>query len=327
MPKVNFTLNGSSTTATFEVGMHVLEVLRDLCGIKSPKDGCAPQGYCGCCTILVDGRPALACLRQAEQLEGRDIVTLEGLPQQQRQTLARAFVQEGAIQCGYCIPGIVTRAAPLLSSGRTRDRQAVAKALSGHLCRCTGYQRILDAIQTAGEIWDNGGVLARTEPRRSRFFRDDFGFDRKPALHGDSRGNGVGTSSSKYRGLEHALGEKDYVGDLAVAGMLHGAVVLSDHPRAKVVNIDAAATITMPGVERVFTAEDVVGERRTGLIVKDWPAFVAAGETTRCVGDMIALVVADTSHHARQAATAMCVEYEVLDPVTDPQRRMRFFPR
>jgi xanthine dehydrogenase molybdenum-binding subunit len=207
----------------------------------------------------------------------------------------------------------------LLSSGRTRNRKAVAKALSGHLCRCTGYLRILDAIQTAGEIWDNGGDLARTEPRRSRFFGEDFGLGRKAVPHEGLHGDGVGRSSPKYRGLEHALGEKDYVGDLAAAGMLHGAVVLSEHPRAKVVNIDATATITMPGVQRVFTAEDVVGERYTGLIVKDWPVFVAAGETTRCVGDVIALVVADTVRHARQAAAAIRVEYEVLEPVTDPQ--------
>ncbi len=318
MPKVNFTLNGKNTTLAFEEGMHFLEVLRDQGGITSPKDGCAPQGYCGCCAILVGGRPVLACLRKPEQLEGRDVVTLECIPEEQRRVLARAFVQEGAIQCGYCIPGIVVRASALLSSGRAKDRDAVAKALSGHLCRCTGYQRILDAIQTAGEMWQNGGDLARTEPRRSRFFGEDFGLRRTSEPGGGAAGGGVGSLSAKYHGLEHALGEKDYIADLTIEGMLHGAAVLSEYPRAKVVRIDAANVLAMPGVERVFTAGDVVGERNTGLVTKDWPVFVAEGETTRYVGDMIALVVADTPYHARRAAAALRVEYAVLDPVTDP---------
>lgn len=201
-----------------------------------------------------------------EALEGRDVVTLECIPEEQRQILARAFVQEGAIQCGYCIPGIVVRAAALLSSGRAKDRDAVAKALSGHLCRCTGYVRILDAIQTAGEMWQDGGDLARTEPRHSRFFGEDFGLKRTSEPGGGPAGGGVGSSSARYRGLEHALGEKDYIADLTIEGMLHGAAVLSEYPRAKVVRIDAANVLALPGVERVFTAEDVVGERNTGLV-------------------------------------------------------------
>ncbi|HLE60411.1 MAG TPA: 2Fe-2S iron-sulfur cluster-binding protein, partial [Thermoanaerobaculaceae bacterium] len=159
MANVTFRLNGRETTARYEEGMHFLEVLREECGITSPKDGCSPQGVCGCCTVLVDGHPALACLKKPQDLAGREVVTLEGIPKAQRDLLARAFVQEGAVQCGYCTPGIMVRAFSLLERGRTSDREAVARALSGHLCRCTGYQRILDAIRTAGEAWANGGVF------------------------------------------------------------------------------------------------------------------------------------------------------------------------
>ncbi|HLE36624.1 MAG TPA: 2Fe-2S iron-sulfur cluster-binding protein, partial [Candidatus Acidoferrales bacterium] len=134
MPEFTFTLNGSKTTASYERGMHFLEVLREKCGITSPKDGCAPQGFCGCCTILVDGQPVLSCLRKPEQMGGRDVVTLEGIPEESRRLLAQAFVREGAIQCGFCIPGIVIRAYALLRQGRAHDRDAIAKALSGHLC-------------------------------------------------------------------------------------------------------------------------------------------------------------------------------------------------
>ncbi|MCH6554266.1 MAG: glycosyltransferase, partial [Acidobacteria bacterium] len=146
MPKVTFTLNGEKTAVPYEVGMHFLEVLRDECGITSPKDGCAPQGYCGCCAVLVDRQPVLSCLRKPEQMEGREVVTLEGIPEEQRRVLAQAFVQDGAIQCGYCIPGIVVRASAMLEKCTTRNREAVAKALSGHLCRCTGYDNIIRAV-------------------------------------------------------------------------------------------------------------------------------------------------------------------------------------
>jgi xanthine dehydrogenase molybdenum-binding subunit len=295
--------------------MHFLEVLREQCGITSLKDGCAPQGVCGCCTILVDGRPVLACRRKPPQMQGKQVTTLEGLPEEQRQLLAQAFVTEGAVQCGYCTPGIAMRAAALLQAGRARDRDAVRKALSGHLCRCTGYNRIVDAIQSAAEAQEDGHSLEPTSPRQSDFFGERFG--RMRALE-PSCADGVGTSSNRYRGSDHVLGSKPYVADMHVDGMVHAAVVLSEHPRATVLEIDSTAALKQPGTLSVLTASDVPGERHTGLIVKDWPVFVAVGETTRCVGDVIALVVADTQFHARQAAATVDVRYDVLEPMVDP---------
>ena len=319
MPTVTFTLNGRETTARYEEGMHLLEVLREECGVTSPKDGCSPQGTCGCCTVLVDGRPALACLKKPAELAGHEVVTLEGIPQAQREVLARAFVQEGAVQCGYCTPGIVVRAASLLARGRTADREAVARALSGHLCRCTGYQRIFDAIRTAGEAWEAGGRFASEQPRRSDFFGERYGLTRAATA---GRNGGVGASPGRYRGFEHAMGRKPYVADMRVPGMLHGAVVLAEHPRARLLAIDAALALTMPGVVRVLTAPDVPGERNVGLVVRDWPVFVLVGETTRCVGDVLALVVADTQFHARAAAAAVRVDVEALEPVTSPEEAL-----
>ena len=110
MPKITFTLNGKPTTVSYEPGMHFLEVLREECGIVSAKNGCAPEGTCGCCAVLVDGRPVLSCLRKPEQMEGHDVVTLEGVPEDMRRVLGEAFVLEGGVQCGFCIPGIVVRA-------------------------------------------------------------------------------------------------------------------------------------------------------------------------------------------------------------------------
>ena len=323
MPTVNFTLNGIATEASYEPGMRLLEVLRESCGIVSAKDGCAPEGACGCCLVNIDGRPALSCLRKPEQMEGHDIVTLEGLPEDTRRIIGDAFVLEGGVQCGFCIPGIVVRAAWLIGRGKSGDRAAIAKALDGHLCRCTGYGRIIDAIQTAGEATDNGGQLPDV-PRRHNFFGEDFGLSRDPAFaNGGGSPNGIGHSAPRQGGLEQTLGEKPFVDDMRVPGMLHGAMVPAAHPRARVLKVHADAAKAMPGVVRVLTATDVPGSRGTGLNSPDQPVFVAEGEVTCCVADFVAMVIADTQFHARQAAASVRVDYEVLEPVTDPVEALK----
>jgi len=319
MPSISFNLNGKPVVAAYEPGMHFLEVLREECGVVSAKDGCAPEGTCGCCVVLVDGTPAMSCLRKPEQMNGRDVVTVEGLPETTRRALGEAFLLEGGVQCGFCIPGIIVRAASLVERGQTDDRKAVAKALDGHLCRCTGYGRILDSIQTAGEACRNGGHLPRQEPRRHSYFGEEFGYRRNPAFAngGKAHGSGVGRSIPRHKGLEQALGEIPFVDDMRVPGMLHGAMVLAEHPRARVLKIHTQDAAALPGVVRVFTAADVPGNRGTGLNDPDQPVFVAEGELTCCVADFLAIVVADTAFHARQAAASVRVDYEVLEPITD----------
>ena len=321
MPTISFTLNGTPTTASYEPGMHLLEVLREECGIVSAKNGCAPEGACGCCLVVIDGRPALSCLRKPEQMDGHDITTLDGLPEETRRVIADAFVLEGGVQCGFCIPGIVVRASALIQQGKTEDRGAIAKALDGHLCRCTGYGRIIDAIQTAGEAMKNGGRLERTEPRRHHYFGEDFGLERiSPPEIGDRPivKDGIGRSTLRQGGSEQTLGQKAFVDDMTVPGMLHGALVATRHPRAKVLKIDRSEAAAMPGVVRILTAADVPGFRGIGITDQDFPVFVAEGETTCCVSDFLAMVVADTQFHARQAAAKVAIDYEVLEAIVDP---------
>jgi len=321
MPRIRFNLNGTPTDASYEPGMHLLEVLREECGIVSAKNGCAPEGACGCCLVLIDGRPALACLRKPEQTEGHNVVTLEGIPEQTRRVLGEAFVLEGGVQCGFCIPGIVIRATSLIEQGKADDRGAIAKALDGHLCRCTGYGRIIDSIQTAAEAVRNGGRLARIEPRRHEYFGEQFGLTRNPAFartNGGGNGHGIGKSIPRFGGLQQTLGDRPFVDDMRVEGMLHGAMVLTEHPRARVLKIHTDEAAAMPGVVRVFTAADVPGFRGTGLNDPDQPVLVAEGETTCCVADFLAMVVADSQFHARQAAEKVRADYEVLEPLTGP---------
>ncbi|MDH3813067.1 MAG: selenium-dependent xanthine dehydrogenase [Acidobacteriota bacterium] len=316
MPEVSFNLNGHPTTISYEAGMHFLDVLRECCGITSAKDGCAPQGVCGCCTILINGKPSLACQLDPAKADGSVVVTLEGLPERQRQLLAAAFVREGAVQCGFCTPGIAMRAAHLINKGLTEDRSRVERGLAGHLCRCTGYNRIVDAIQTAGEAAQGISDATNGPPRRPHHFGEDYGLERSSEM---PRDDGVGASSKRYRGQDQTLGARNFVADMTKEGMLHGALVLSDHPRATVLRIETSKASLQPGVERILTAEDVPGVCNHGLLIPDWPLLVTHGETTRYIGDVLAVVVADSQHHARMAADAVEVVYEVLDPVASPE--------
>ena len=321
MPELSFQLNGESRTVEYEEGMHLLDVLRDECGVTSPKDGCAPQGACGCCTVMVEGRAVLSCLRKPESVEGASVTTLEGVPEGKRRVLAEAFVREGGLQCGYCTPGIAARVVSLLDRTPNVSEEQVRKALNGHICRCTGYQRIVDSVLTAAEAWETETLPGSKGPRRA----DVFGASRGLRRASPTGGDGIGGNGLRYRGDEHTLGDKPYVADMSVGDMLHGAVVLSRHPRAVVLEIDTSTVLSMPGVERVLVAEDVPGNRLVGLIRQDWPVFVAQGETTRCVGDVLALVLADTRFHAKLAAEALeeSVRYEVLEPVDDPVQALR----
>jgi xanthine dehydrogenase molybdenum-binding subunit len=322
MPHIAFKLNGKETEANYESGMHLLEVLREECGVTSCKNGCAPEGACGCCLVMIDGTPALSCLRKPEQMGGHDIRTVDGLPEEARRIISEAFVLEGGVQCGFCIPGIVVRAAHLIEQGKSDDREAIGKALDGHICRCTGYGRIIDAIQTAGEAMRDGGTLP-SAPRRHSFFGEEFGLHRNPQFEfAAAKGHGIGESHARIGGIAQVLGERPYVDDMLMPGMLHGAMVLAEHPRARVLAIHTEEAARTQGVVRIVTARDVPGSRGTGLAVSDLPVFVAVRELTCCVGDFIAMVVADTQFHARQAAAQVKVDYEVLEPITDPLKAL-----
>ena len=292
--RVDFTLNGEAVGVEVDADLTMLEVLREVRGLTSVKDGCAPEGSCGACTVLVDGRAVVSCAQPAARLAGKSVVTHEGLAAADRERWADAFVVAGASQCGFCSPGIVMKSEALLERNPDPTREEIAQALKGNLCRCTGYVKIIDAVGLAA-------AARRGEPL--------------PEIDTSGR---VGSRTARLRGRELALGDKPYVNDLRPEGLLHGAVRFSDHPRARVLRIDVSKARAHPGVVAVATAADVPGERTQGSITRDWPQLVAEGEVTRYVGDVLAVVAAETRHAARQAAKLIDVEYEVLPPLTDP---------
>ncbi len=295
---VDFTLNGQPVSTSAREGASLLEVLRDDCGIRSTKDGCSPQGQCGCCLAVIDGKPKVTCAMKASRAAGREVVTLEGVSQPERELLADCFVAAAGLQCGFCIPGIALRAKALVDQNPTPSRQEIAKAIDGHLCRCTGYVKIIDAID----------LFARARRGEAR-----------PELVSDGR---VGSRLSRYQGHAMTLGDRPYVDDLTRPNMLHGAVLQSPHARARVIRIDTSKAEALPGVVAVATAKDVPGKRWYGLIINDWPGFVAEGEEVRCVGDILAAVAAEDRATARKAAQLVEVEFEVLPAVVDPVRAL-----
>ncbi len=291
---MEFTLNGRQVSVEAPEGASLLQVLREGCGLRSMKDGCAPEGSCGACTVMVDGKAVVSCARPAGRAAGHAVVTQEGMSAEDRRLWADAFTVAGASQCGFCSPGILMKAEALLAKEPDPGREQIERALAGNLCRCTGYVKIVDAIALAA-------AARRGEP-----------------LPEIDRSGRVGSRTARFLGEELALGDLEYVADMTAPGMVHGAVRFSDHPRARVLSIDPSRALAHPGVVAVVTAADVPGERAQGLITRDWPQFAAEGETTRYVGDVLAAVAAETRDAARAAVALIDVEYEVLEPVTDP---------
>ena len=284
------TVNGQSVTVQGD-HEHLLAALRDELGIMSPKDGCSPSGQCGCCAVLVDGRARVACQTSLERSAGCEVLTLEGVSAEERNRMADVFAACGALQCGFCTPGILIRTKSLVDrKGSELTREEASRHLGGHLCRCTGYTKILDAVEALAQ-----GEMPEAEAP-----------------------GGVGSRGIKYEARELALGDRCYIDDLRPEGLLHAALHLSEHARADIVAIDTSAAEAMDGVHAVFTAADVPGELRVGIIHTDWPVFIPEGGRTSYVGDVLAIVVADTRAAARRAAEAVAVTYEAHTPITDP---------
>ena len=296
---VRFVLNGTPREVHPRPGESLLETLRERCGILSLKDGCSPQGQCGCCLALVDGNPKVTCAMPVTAADGTSITTVDGLPQDDRDLLARCFLAAAAVQCGFCIPGIALRARHLVDRNPSPSQADIARAIDVHLCRCTGYVNIIDAIERDARARRGEGM---------------------PEVCEDG---GVGQRLVRYQAARTVLGERPYVADMVRPGMLHGAVVLSPHARARVRRIDTSRARSMPGVHAIATAADVPGNRWYGLLYDDWPGFVAEGEESRCVGDVLAAVAAVDRHTARTAAQLVDVEYEPLTPVLDPVDALR----
>ncbi|MGB5850108.1 MAG: selenium-dependent xanthine dehydrogenase [Ignavibacteriaceae bacterium] len=296
---MQFTLNGNKKDYNGDPELPLLTYLREIEEITSAKDGCAPQAACGACTVELNGRAVLSCVIPMSKVENGVVVTTEGLGEYKQRVITNAFVEKCGVQCGFCIPGIVMQANVLIANNPEPSRDEITKALTPNLCRCTGYKKIIDAIEYAAEAI-----------RESREI---------PIPKSDGK---IGKNYPKYDADKLVLGQSLYVADMKFPEMLYGALKFSDHPRAKVISVNTDRAKNHPGVIKVFTSKDIPGSRFTGLIISDWPLMIEEGEETRYVGDVLAGVVAKTEAVAREAVKLIDVEYEVLKPLSDPEKSL-----
>lgn len=297
---INFTLNGFNQTVRVVEDLFLLDLLREELGLTGTKRGCG-NGECGACTVLVDGQAVASCIYPAIKVNGRTITTVEGLGTRNNlHPLQIWFLKLGAIQCGFCTPGMLMSAKALLDRNLNPSPDNVRQAIVGNLCRCTGYQKVVEAVLAAA-------AELRGEP---------------PSGRKDAEGEGsLGRSLLKVDGLPKVMGTAQFADDLKRPGMLYGAMLTSPHAHAKILSIDTGPALAIEGVVAVLTAKDVPGPNSYGVIRKDQPFL--AGDKVRYAGDPMAVVIAQDKTVARRAAKEIRVNYEILPALFDPREAMK----
>ncbi len=286
-----FIINGQEYTT--DEDMNFLEYLREKLDITSVKNGCG-EGACGACSILVDGKKMRACILTTAKADGKEILTVEGLTKKEKDIYEYSFSKVGAVQCGFCIPGMVISAKSLLDINLNPTEADIRKAIKGNICRCTGYKKIVQAILLAAKCFRGEEV---------------------PVLE-ESEGR-VGERSVRPDAKEKILGTGKFADDMKATGMVYGSALRSKYPRALVKAINIEKALKHPDVVKIVLAEDVPGQRVIGHLTQDWPALIAVGEETRYYGDSVALVAAKTRKAVEEIKELIEVEYEERTPIFD----------
>lgn len=271
----------------------LIDFLRDELRLTSVKNGCK-EGACGACMVIIEGKAQRACLQKLSNLNGKHIITVEGLSKREKDVYSYAFASMGAVQCGFCTPGMVISAKALLDTNLNPSINDIKRAIKSNICRCTGYKKIEQAILLASKIFRGEADIEKS---------DD---------------SGMGAGMRRVDAVDKALGEAKYADDLYLNGMLHASAVRSSYPRARVLSIDASEALSIPGVVAVLTADDIPGAKKIGHLVQDWDVLIPVGGITHYLGDAIALVVADDREALAKAKACVKIEYEELKGVFSP---------
>ena len=305
MPDLQFkaTINGRYVSRSAKPHQRLLDFIRDDLNLTGNKEGCG-AGECGTCSVFVDGVLMKSCLLPVAKAQGATIETVEALAKTgELSILQKAFHKAGASQCGYCIPGMVMAATAALRANPFADREEIKERLGGNICRCTGYQKIFDAVELARDV-QNGRVPV------SALLEEVIG-----------DGNVIGKNVRRIDAPSKVTGRLKYAGDMTMPGMLHVQVLRSPLAHARIVSIDTSSAEAMEGVEGVITSVDVPGEDGFGVFVNDQP-IMARGKV-RYVGEAVAAVAAEDPLIAKRALSAIKVEYEALPAIFDPDEAMR----
>ncbi len=288
---VSFVLNGKQVTAHSDPATPLLQVLREELNLTGTKQGCDHEGECGACTVLLDGHPIRSCLTPVGKVAGQQVLTVEGLGgPDDLHPLQTAFIETGAVQCGFCTPGFLVTAKALLDRNPDPTPGQIVEALEGNLCRCTGYTRIVQAVQLAA------ARLRGEEP--------------EPFAQSEKRP--MGGSALRSDSLEKVTGRARYVEDMTPAGLLHARVLRSPLHHARLRSLDTGAAAELPGVVCVLTARDIPGLNSFVNYSQEEPILPPAGATLRMVGAPIALVVAAGPSAAQAALEAIQADLEPL---------------
>ncbi len=290
-----FTINGKLYST--DVKKNLLTYLREDLKLTGTKNGCG-EGACGACTIILDGKTMRACVLTTERINGKTLTTIEGLSEREKDVYAYAYTRAGAVQCGFCIPGMVMSTKALLDKNNHPTLEEVKNALKGNICRCTGYVKIFDAVMLAARIFRDAEEIPKVECKGL-----------------------VGENMDRLDAKEKTLGTGKYTDDVAVENMVYGSCVRTPAPRALIKKIDVEKALKLPGVIDVITAK-TMELNLLGHLVKDWPAFIGEGETSRYIGDALALVVAETEEVVEAAKKLVEIEYEKLEPLRNPIESM-----
>ena len=293
---MTFTVNKKQITT--DTDKKLLRFLRDDLRLTSVKDGCS-EGACGACTILIDGKTSRACSLMLSEIEGKSIITVEGLSKKEKDIYTYAFGKAGAVQCGFCIPGMVICAKSLIDVNKNPTEKEIRHAIRNNICRCTGYAKIVKAIELAAAIFRGDEIMEK-----------DYEWK-------------IGSKVPRVDVADKVQGIGKYPDDLYIDGMIFAVAVRSKYPRAKVLSIDKSLALDVKGVYDVYTKENIPGNVKVGHLKRDWDAMIGAGDITRYLGDVIAIVAADTEENAKKAASQVKVEYEELPFVSSPYEAMK----
>jgi len=290
---ITFTLNGDATNLAVRPNETLQDLLRLRLGLTGTKKGCE-VGVCGSCTVLLDGEPVNSCLVLAPALQGRDVLTIEGLAENGRlHPLQAAFVHHGAIQCGYCTPGMVLSAKALIDRNPDPSEEEIKRAFGGNLCRCTGYVKIIEAV------------------RGWRDFEDPEKCPPLPPEDEESPHAIVGRSVARKDAGDKVTGRAVFTGDMSLPGMLYGKILTSPVAHAMLLSVDTSAAEALPGVKAVITGKDV-SDVIYGVSPARYDEVVLAKDKVRYVGDEIAAVAAVDEATALEAISLIEVEFEEL---------------
>lgn len=277
----------------------LITYLREDLNLLSVKNGCS-EGACGTCMVLVDGIAKKSCTLKTSKIEGQHILTVEGMTPRERDVFGYAFTEAGAVQCGFCTPGMVISAKGLLDKVPEPTEAEIREAIKNNICRCTGYVKVVAAIQLAAKIFREGTQVPECTC--------------KPL---------IGENLNRIDAKAKALGEAEYVDDMRIEGMIYGGAVRSPHPRALIKGINKDKIKELEGVVAVITAADLPGKAKIGHIIKDWDVLIPVGGWTHCAGDPILLIAAESPEILEKAKTLAEIEYQVLEPVLSPAEALK----